>query len=126
MLKRNQFFVALNLGLFAIIGLLYKEGTLLINIAPQFLPILCGLGATISLFWTFMTWRARYYIKDRRERLEEIEKLVGYDILHRTKRENTPMVGKLETWILFLVLGYLFVTLWIILLLLLRNQSIGC
>lgn len=115
MLKRNQFFVALNLGLFTIVGFLYGKQAGLSNVTPILLLILCSLGTIISLFWTMMTWRASWFIRSRVERMKEIEDTLKYNILRRSQLKDARWYEKPSTWLLFIILGYIFAGLWIVL-----------
>lgn len=114
MLRRNQFFVALNLGLFTILGFLSGDNTS-VNFTPVLLPMLCVLGAFISLSWTIMTWRANWYIEARVQRVRDIEERVGYEIMRVFDKRDAKWHTKPSTWILFIVLGYIFAVSWAIL-----------
>jgi len=118
MLTRNQFFIAVNFGLFTIMGFLSKESHDTQFRIPGLLPLLCILGLTISLFWANMTARARSYIKLRVGRMKEIEDQLGYEILLRLEKEQHQCQKSLSTSTLFISLGFAFAMLWSTLLLL--------
>jgi len=118
MLKRNQFFVALNLSLFTILGFLSQDNTASMNYTHYLFPIFCGVGAIISFFWTTMTLRARWYIEARVERIKIIEEQLGYLIMYPHNKASAKWYAKPPTWALFVILGYTFAVSWILLLIL--------
>ena len=106
MLKRNQFFMALNLSLFTIMGFLAQENK------TYLLSIFCFFGAVISFFWTLMTRRANWYIESRVEKIRNIEEQLGYMIMCSFDKKDVAWSAKPSTWILFVFLGYAFVIAW--------------
>jgi hypothetical protein len=82
MLKRNQFFVALNLGIFTIMGYVARDENSFGLLIPVTMPALCLLGALISKYWIVMTRRASCYIISRVTRIREIEEELGYKTMN--------------------------------------------
>ena len=110
MLKRNQFFVALNLGLFSVVGFLISDNNTFSFISPSILIAMSSLGIIISFFWTRMTKRASLYVMSRVNRIKDIEKSLGYNLM-----QNPPLLSwnsKPGTWLLFIFLGYIFIIVW--------------
>jgi len=117
MLKRNQFFVALNLGIFTIMGFVSPGENGLVLLIPIILPVLCLLGALISKYWIVMTRRASYYIMSRVARIREIEEELGYKTMNISL--NLKADAEPATSVLFVRLGHIFMWGWMILFLLL-------
>jgi hypothetical protein len=117
MLKRNQFFVALNLGIFTIMGFVGRDENGFGMLLPVTLPSLCLLGALISKYWIVMTRRASCYILARVTRIKEIEDELGYKTMNGLL--NMKADAEPPTRILFVRLGYTFMWAWTALFLLL-------
>ena len=115
MLKRNQFFIALNFGLFTLIGVLYKENAnnQFLAFAPYFYPILCTLGFVMSVFWAIMTKRASWYIIARVSRLKDLEGDLNYQIMTRIQSQKGVLSDWFSTWKLFIYMGIILAGFWV-------------
>ncbi len=105
MLKRNQFFVALNFSLFTALSIaLGKE---MLPPTSLLMLIICLMGAIMSVMWIIMTRRAELYIDARVKQMRKLEAKLEYKIA------TALSLGK--NWSssrLFMLLGFLFCLCW--------------
>ena len=120
LLKRNQFFIGINLALFTMVGFFIRE--IYVNNSTSKIPILFKqllillpiIGSFISLFWAKMIGKIEAHLNLRVRRAKFIEKKVGYYIYESNAKYNYRWYQNPSSWTIFMFFAYLFSLVWFI------------